>query len=192
MAFSRPVLVIVPLCTLLVAGCVPTGEPVPTSTPSSSPSVIASPTPEASTPAPEPGVAIGIDCEQLVPAQVMYDFNSNFALEAEFTPTEGTPGADAVAELGIACSWVNLTSGQTIEIAAAQPAPSRLEARRIEVAGFSNTVPTYEVEGFFVVEDGLGRADAFDGPYWISMTSEVFFEPGEVAPLMAAAVAALN
>jgi len=192
MAPSRPVLVIVPLCVLLIAGCVPTGELVPSPTTSPSAPVVASPTPETSTPAPEPGVPIVIDCEQLVPAQVMYDFNSNFALEAQFTPAEGTPGADAVAELGIACSWVNLTSGQTIEIAAAQPAPSRLEARRIEVAAFSNTVPTYEVEGYFIFEDGLGRADAFDGPFWISMTSDAFLEPGEVTPLMAAAVAALN
>lgn len=185
----------VPLCVFLLAGC---GflEPTTTATPSvpaGSPSATSAPDPgTTSTPAPEPGVPIGIDCDALVTAQAMYDFNPNFALQSDFAPTAGSPGAEAVADSGIACSWVNLTSGQTIEISAAQPGPSELEARRSEVAASSNSVPTYIVEGFFILADGIGRADAFDGPYWVTMTSELFFEPGDVAPLMAAAVGALG
>jgi hypothetical protein len=37
----------------------------------------------------------------------------------------------------------------------------------------------------------VGTAQAFDGPYWITSVSPVFVEPGDVTPLIAAAVGAL-
>lgn len=128
----------------------------------------------------------------MVPPQVMYDYNPNFALESDYTPAAGSLAAQAAAEKGIACSWINLTSGQTIEMSAAHLPATQLEQRSNELVTTSNSVPTYEVEGYFIVNGAAGTAQAFDPPYWITATSTAFFEPGDVAPLMAAAVAALG
>jgi hypothetical protein len=137
-------------------------------------------------------VPITITCDELVPAQVMYDFNSNFSLQAGYVPAPGSLGAEAVAENGIACSWINLTGGQTIEVTAAHLSAAQLAQRSNDLVATSNPVPTYEVEGYFIVEGGVGVAQAFDPPYWVTASSVVFFEPGDVTPIMAAALAALG
>lgn len=176
---------------LLLSGCEPVVEPTPTPTGSSSASGSSTPTPTP-TATPEPSQPITITCNELVPPQAMYDFNPNFALQADYTPAAGSLAAEAVAEKGIACSWINLTSSETIEMSAAHLPEAQLEQRSNDLVTTSNSVPTYEVEGYFIVEDGVGTAQAFDPPFWITATSTAFFEPGDVAPLMAAAVAALG
>jgi hypothetical protein len=176
---------------VLLAGCNPVAEPEPTPTETTTPSASATPTP-APTPTAEASQPITISCDELTPAQVMYDYNPNFALEAGFTPARGSLGAEAVAEKGIACSWLNLTSSQTIEITAAHLPTAALDQRKNDLITTSNSVPTYLVEGYFIVEGDVGTAQAFSGPFWITASSVTFFEPGEVAPLIAAAIAALG
>lgn len=179
------------LALALLAGCVPIAEPDPVVTGSASPTptATATPTPSAT---PDKSVPVTISCDELVSPQVMYDYNSNFALQADFTPADGSLAAQSLAEMGVACSWVNLTSGQTIEMSASRPPATQLEQRKNDLVSSSNSVPTYDVEGYFLLEGGVGTAQAFDGPYWIASVSAAFFEPGDVTPLMAAAIGALN
>jgi hypothetical protein len=180
----------VPLAVLLLAGCVPTVSPSPTPSQSS-----ASPTPSA-TPTPDPveptGIPITVSCEELVSAQVMYDFNPNFGLEGEFTPDAGTFAATAVAQNGLACRWVNQTSGEVIDISVANLPDTALATLRNDLAASSTLVPTYGVEGYFRVADGVGEAQAIDDPFWIVAVSTAFTEPGEAEPIMSAAFAALS
>ncbi len=182
-------LLAVPLAVLLLAGCVPTDAPAPEPSQSSS-SPTPSPTP---TPTVEPvGIPITVSCDDLVSAGVMYDFNPNFGLEGEFEPDAGTAAATAVAENGLACRWINETSGEVIDISVANLPATALTALRDELAASSTLVPTYGVEGYFRVADGVGEAQAIDDPFWIVSVSTAFTEPGEAEPIMSAAIAALS
>jgi hypothetical protein len=180
------------LALLLLAGCVPTTPDVPSSSPDVTPTPTAT---ETSAPSPTPtasGTPITLSCDELVSAQVMYDYNSNVALEGTFDPAPGSLAAEAVAAQGLACRWVNQSSGETIDIAVANLPTEALEARANELVTTSNSVPTYGVEGYFRVVDGAGEAQAFSAPFWVSAVGAGFAEPGDPAPLVIAALAALG
>lgn len=132
-----------------------------------------------------------LTCEDLVSATVMYDFNPNFSLRPDFVPALGSLAAEAVSGNGIACQWVNQTSGVTIDLSVAHPPAAALTARMNDLISSSNSVPTYGVEGYFqVVSDG-GSAQVFPLPYWITAVSPAFNEPGDAAPIITAMIEAL-
>jgi hypothetical protein len=97
-----------------------------------------------------------------------------------------------VSRGGVACAWVNLSSGETIEIAAAQPAPERLTALANELVTSSNSVPTFGVEGYFSLTDGVGVANAFPAPFWVTASASMFQEPGDAEPLMSVVISNLG
>lgn len=153
----------------------------------------ASETPAATEPAPtetaEPPVPFTIECDALLTPQNVYDFNPNFGADPDYEPSaEGITGI--VEEAGTACSWLNQTSGELIEVGVATPPPSALEARKNAAALDSTPVPTYgtppDVEGYFVHSDGSGEAQVFQGPYWIVIDSSSLFEPGDAQLLVTA------
>jgi len=178
---------------LLLAGCVPSGtaEPQPSETATPTPTATESATPTA-TPTAEAGTPVSIACDQLVSLAVMYDFDPNFSLQPSFTPAAGSLAAEAVADGGVACQWVHQTSGVTIELSVAQPAPAELNKRMNDLVVTSNSVPTYGVEGYFTLNGSVGEAQAFPAPYWITAVSPAFFEPGDPSPIIAAMIAALG
>lgn len=181
------------MAVLLLAGCAPTpveqpaasATATPTATPSSAPTVTPTPTVE-------PGVPVTITCEELVPLGVMYEYDPNFSLKPAFTPMSGSLAAEAVAEGGVACQWVHQTSGVTIELSVAQPSATAANARMNDLVGSSQSVPTYEVEGYFQLNGTIGEAQAFPLPFWVTAVSPAFFEPGDPAPIIAAMLSALG
>ncbi len=176
-----------------LTGCVPTAdEPV------TQPTAVATTAPPSATPSATPtagdvdGIPVTITCDQLVPPQAMYDYNPNFGLEAGYSPATGSRAAEIVKQNGLACAWVNQSSGDRIEVAVAElPEPHSTRLKN-ELITTSNSVPTYEVEGYFAIEGSVGVAEAFPDPFWVVASSTVFLEPGDVSPLMAAAVTALG
>ncbi len=179
---------------LALAGCVPVGQghagatEMPTGTPRATPTAAVSPTPTATL----VGVPVTITCDQLITAKAMYTYNSNFGRQTAYTPASGSVGAQAVSEKGIACSWINQTSGDTIEVAVAHLQSADSTAMKNDLVMSSKSVPTYQVEGYFSVKGTTGVAQAFPDPYWLTATSTVFLEPGDAQPLVAAAIAALG
>ena len=194
MTARRYVLLAAPIAiALLLAGCVPEGTETPDGGGTSS-----TPTPTASsgadpTLAPEPVITpITLTCDELISPQAMYDFNPNYALLTDFAPEPGTVASEAVALGGLACRWSNLSSGEAIDISVASLTNEDLTARKNDLVTSSNSVPTYDVEGYFTAEGGVGVAQAFSDPYWITATSVGFLEPGEVPPHIAAPITALG
>jgi hypothetical protein len=184
------------LSLFALAGCAPAGtETAPTASASTSPTPAAS---QTAAPMPTAAPATGTDtpltigCDTLITGQDLYDFNPNYAPQPNYSPAAGSSAAEAMARGGIACAWVNLTSGDTIEFAAAQPAPERLEALTNALVGSSNSVPTFGMEGFFSTASGVGIADAFPGAFWITAKAASFIEPGDAEPLMRAAISHLR
>ena len=177
--------------SVVLAGCVPAEPGASSPTPSSSsepagPSATAT-VPPAPTVAPETGEPVTIGCADLISLQAMYDYNPNFGLIDSYTPDPGTYAAQAIAANGLACRWINQTSGDTIDVSVAHLTDEGLAARE---GALSDPVSDYD--GYFSSQDGFGTAQAFSGPYWITAASRAFFEPVDAAPIIAAAIAGLG
>lgn len=191
---TTPVIMAVPAAVLLLllAGCVPGNEPtfVSSDPPTSRPTATGTPSPSA-TPV-DSATPITIDCNVLITPQEMIDYNANFTLKSDYSPAPGSLGDQAVAAKGLACAWVNGTSGELIEVSAADLPEAEYTATMNELVTTSNPVPTFGVEGYFRADGGTGVAQAGTGRFWIAAISPAFFEPGDAAPLMKAAIAALG
>jgi hypothetical protein len=179
----------------------PATEPTSTSSPSSTPSTEPSPsdspsvsaTPSATpTPTADAGEPVELSCEQLISAQQMYDYNNNFSLSDEFAPAPGSRAASAVEYQGLACEWVNDSSGDTIDIAVAKLSPATIEALTADAASAGKATTAFGVDGYFAVSGDEGRVDAFSDGYWIIADSEFFAEPADAKPLVLDAIAALE
>lgn len=181
------------LAAALLAGCVPTAPEPPADTPTA-----ATPTPTttpSATPEPAPTeeiIPFSIGCDVLLPPAALYEIDPNLGMLGPITPDAGTPAAAVVAAGGVACRWAHESSGAMLDIAVAQLPPTAATALKNRLVMESNSVPTYEVEGYFRVAGTGGEADAFPDPYWVSAVSPAFLEPGDAAPFMAAVIAALR
>ena len=176
---ARAVLAVAVVATL--AGCAPEGtdvSPSATPTPSASASPSTSPSASASpsaSPSDDPHTVLDADCLDLVSLDTMYDFDPNFGLVGAYTPAAGTLAADAAADGGIACSWVQQTSGATIDIAAAKPGDL---ATRAAAAGVSGDGSVFNADGL------VGSVQVFDGEYWVVLTSTYFTRVADAQPLI--------
>jgi hypothetical protein len=190
-----PLLLVIPLVALL-AGCVPTTEtaasPSPSASGSSSPSAPAPSEPSNDPVEEEPTQPLVIRCDELVSRQDMYEYSPQFALLDSFTPDSGSLAAEAVGLDGVACRWVNETSGETIDISAAQLLSPALTEKRSQLSSTSTPVPTFGDEGYFDRPGDTGTAQVVSGPYWITAVSSAFFEAGDAAPLLEVAVGVLG
>lgn len=115
----------------------------------------------------------------------MYDFDPNFGLEAAGVPAGGTFAATAVANAGVACSWVQQSSGAKIVISLAQPAPAVLATLRKDAGASGNRTETFATAG----DDGT--AQVFDGGFWLTATSSYFASADDARPLIDSAMATL-
>jgi len=166
------------------SGCT-TPEPEPTEPPVATvdPTVQPTNTPEA----PTAGLPVIRSCDELVSPQTVFDYNQNFAEEESFSPAAGTLAADAVAIDGIACAWVNQTSGETITVAVANPSSDELETRKAAAGRAAS-----EFDGFYTEGADSGEAQAFTGPYWIIVNFGFFAEEGELAPFVESALESMK
>lgn len=197
---SRSLAIAVPTALIalaVLAGCAPDGggaAPGTSSTPSASatPSSTPSATPTTAPSSAVDGIPITITCNQLVTPQAVYDYNPNYSLKSDYKPASGSVAAQVTAQNGLACAWVNQTSGAIIEVAVANLPAAHLTALKNDLVTSSNSVPTYDVEGYFKLDGSTGVAQAFSDPYWIVASSSAFFEPGDAQPIVAAAIAGLK
>ncbi|MHA6668834.1 hypothetical protein ACX3O0_08170 [Homoserinimonas sp. A447] len=190
-------LTVAAVLVLGLSGCVPQGAPEPVD--SSGPAEYERPTPPADTP--EPAVTevpadgfsstpVTIDCNELVSPQAVYDYNPNYGHQPAFTAPANTDVATIVANQGVACNWVNQTSGVTFVVAVAQLAADDLATVEADVAAGSTAVSGIGDAAYFTTSGGVGVAQVFDGPYWVVATSAAFYEVAEPKPLVEAALAA--
>lgn len=159
-------------------------EPTPTATVTNVPVPTEAPVEQQEMP-------VEATCGELVSADTVYQFNPNFVLLDSWTADAGSAAEAAIDRAGVACRWINQTSGETIDLSVARLPASQL--RDLANAAFTDStmVPTYGVEGYFEVADGVGTAIVFDRSYWIVVTSAAFLEPGEATTFVESALAAL-
>jgi hypothetical protein len=187
---NRPLILLPATAAILIgllAGCAPTAVAEPSPTPSDpAPTPTAEPSDPATT-----AVPIDADCETLVSPDAMYAYNPNFGWVEDWEPEDGTDAADAVDLDGVACQWLNQTSGDTIDLSVASLDPDALEALMNEAVQQSTMVPTYGDEAYFEVADGIGTAIVFDRSYWLVVSSGYFLEPGDATEIVESALTAL-
>jgi hypothetical protein len=171
------------LALLALAGCsaassTPTASPTDTAT--SAPTESATPTP-TSTPTPEAaGTRVTL----------------TYGTAPDYKPAAGSAAATAKAYQGVACGWLNQTSGDIVEVSIAQPNDTLMTDLQNKAVTESNPVPTYgtppAVLGYFSSAHGAGQAQAFAGKYWVVVNSVEFGEPGDAEQLMAAVLSHLK
>ena len=172
-----------------LSACAPEdGDAAPSASPSNSPSASPSGSPSAS---PEPSVdpspssaatPVGAGCLDLVSLETMYEFDPNFGLDDGYSPPPGSLAARAASASGVACGWVQQTSGETIEIAAARPPADEFASLRAD-AGSDRS---------FSVVEGRGVVQVFAGTGWVVASSSYFGSAEDAAPLVDSAIAALG
>jgi hypothetical protein len=154
-------------------------------------------TPEpTATASPEPtGTPITIDCNTLITPEAMYAVNPNYGLSESFKPAKDSDAAEIVDEGGLACGWVNQTSGEVVQVAVASLTDAKLTELKNGFVTTSTSVPTYgkpPIEGYFQVNGDMGEAQVFSGPYWVTASSTAFYEPGDAQPVIEAALSGLR
>lgn len=183
-----PVLVGIVAVSLALSGCA-SPEPAANSTTSSGSTASASAS-AASSPTPTPtatpaGTPVTVGCNEILTLQNVYDYNPNYGANPTFrVPDQITP----LTKIGgVACGWVNQTSGDTFAVGIAKPDAATKTQAANQAATSYKAVPTYgnpPIEGFFGVESGVGVATVFANGYWIVVTSSTFIEPGDAAELV--------
>ncbi|MWC00142.1 iron ABC transporter ATP-binding protein [Agromyces seonyuensis] len=184
MLAGRSILVVGLVAALAGCGAGAGAEPGESLEPTgpATPHPTAAETPEP--PAPEPTetpAAYAVDCDALLSADQLYEYNSNYGVDPEYAPIS-PEAAQAAALGGTACGWSNQTSGAVVEVAAATPTASQLEALRADAAT-GTAVPEWG-EGTFAVVDGIGTAQVFDDGRWIVVSSGDFLEPADANALV--------
>ncbi|WP_309708600.1 hypothetical protein [Pseudolysinimonas sp.] len=178
------------VATLLAfTGCVdaPSQPVLPGESATPIPTATAGPDSEP-TAAPE---TLDVACGELVDPDTMYAFDPNYALLDAWDPESGSAAADALDAGGVACQWVRESGGGTIDLSVAAFTEAQLEELKNEAFSESQMVPTYGEEAYFEVEGGVGTAIVFQGRYWLVVSSEAFFEPGEPTGIIESALGAL-
>jgi hypothetical protein len=164
-----------------------TGPSLPTSTATPTPSGTTAPT---ATPT-EGAEPLAVSCGDLVDPDAVYAFDPNYALLDSWDPPAGGPAAEAVAAGGVACQLVRESGEGTIDLSVAQLDDAAILEKKNAAFAESTMVPTYGDEAYFEVEDGIGTAIVFQGPYWLVISAAAFAEPGEPTEIIDAALAAL-
>jgi hypothetical protein len=181
------------VCAVLVlTGCVnqtpassgsgPSGTSSGTSSPSgppSSPSSSATPTVTPGT----PGTPVTIACANILTAQQVYDYNPNYVGTNTYKPGPGTLGAQAAADNGRVCGWLNETSGVELEVAIAQPAESTLATLKSGAASGTAVQLGGGVTGYFGAVGGVGQLQAFTRGFWVIVSSADIASESDADPI---------
>ena len=175
--------------SLLIAatGCAPERPPITGGPVSSNPSVTPSATPIVDDPD-IPGSPVTAACTDLVDDQTIYDWgNGNYATDPNYSPAADSIAAQIVAQQGVACGWINLSSGEKLSVAVANLPSSAIDERRSALDADSTAVTDFGDDGWFTVDGGVGTAEVVRGSYWIVASSTYFSTPPEAAAIIGAA-----
>jgi len=166
---------------LVVAGGVASCTPAPEATPTQT-AVAPAPEPSPSqTAAGDPGAPVDADCDDLLDEDAVYAFNPNTAFDESYVGPIDSNAATAVELGGIACSWVNQSSGDRFTISVAHPSTEQLSVFESESASAPRAL---EYDGTFDGDDDAASTSAVVGPYWVTGNFEFFVEQGDVTPIM--------
>ncbi len=173
--------------------------PAPTATAMSTAAAETSQTPTTVVPTATPTVApaqflpVGLGCAQLLPDQFVFDFSPNFARQDDYSPDGGSTDAYIASNQGVACRIVNLSGGDYVDVAVASmdatgmaDLTSKLSSTQASVSDFGTA------QGYFTDASGVGQASALTSKYWIVVSSPLFTQARDAAPIVAQVLSSLG
>ena len=180
------------ISVLALTGCSGLNLAPTTSTPSATSTTNkvaeAIPTPSTAAPVLDDANPIHKACSDLISIEALYDFNPNFSYDASQSPTSGSLGEKAKQKDGVFCSYVNLSNGDRIDIAAAQISTSSIGDWTKRISESNRPTDAYgnppETLGFFSRSNNEGVSQAIQGNKWVAISSSTFYEAGDASSLM--------
>lgn len=176
-----------------LAGCIdntPTAKP--TTSHSTVPSATPSPTPSA-TPTVSSDPPVTQSCAQLFTAQQVYNYNPNVVADNAYAPASGSLAAQAAAENGQTCGWINETSNVQLDIAVSEPNATQLAAAKA-AANANGGLAAFDSGGTenFQTQGGSGIMQVLIGSYWVIISSADFTTASDVEPVAQTVLANLG
>jgi len=139
------------------------------------------------------GTAVRQTCDALLPTSALAVYGTTFRQDTDWRPATGTPAATIARQRGRVCRFVATDDpATTVTLAVAHLPEKSLTTLKDALYERGGSVPTYRVEGYYALADGVGRADAFPDPYWITTESTLYTEPGGAQPVVDAVRAVLQ
>lgn len=186
---------VIPVAVLAFTGCA-SGEisPVPTKAIVSKTSAPSTPTSSAAVDT--SALPLIVDCDKLIDLETLYKFNSNFSYDPNATP-DASAKSDVFKSLnGTVCTYINLSSGDTITVAAAHPGAAELSSLQSD--------PSLGKECTFTVSNGtkcfynfdsavgVGIVQLFNQSTWLVLESSWFENDSDSENLVLSALKAVG
>jgi hypothetical protein len=131
------------------------------------------------------GTPVTQRCAELLPESALAVYGKRFELDADAKPAARSAAATIAQQRGRVCVFRQVGDRSvTVTLAVAHLPEKSLTTLKDALFERGGSVPTYTVEGYFALQDGVGRADAFPDPYWITASSSLFTEPGSAQPVL--------
>ncbi len=137
----------------------------------------------------EPRLPINLDCEEVLTAQALYEFNPNFGTDPRYT-VSGL-ASRALDFGGVACGWMNQTSLETLAIAVARLDSTELSEVRNRASSEFGVIALPESDGYFSDPNGVGVVEAFLDDYWVIVESPIISSPVDAELVLGLVVASL-
>lgn len=173
--------------------------PAPTATAMSTAAAESSQTPTPQVPTATPTVApaqflpVGLGCAQLLPDPFVFEVSPNFARQDDYTPDGGSTDAYIASNQGVACRMINLSGGDYIDVAVASMDATGMAELTTKLSSTQASVSDFgTAQGYFTDAGGVGQASALTSKYWIVVSSPLFTQARDAAPIVAQVLSSLG
>ena len=128
-------------------------------------------------------------CDEVISTENLYLFNPNFSYEPDANPKTGSIGEFAKTSNGVFCSYINLSSGDRIEISVQNSSTSETIFLQDELKKGYLATDTYgtgpNILGYFARNKEIGTALIITPMQLISVSSSIFTSPEDPIKLVA-------
>jgi hypothetical protein len=146
------------------------------------------------TAAPAAFLPVGLSCSVLLPDEFVFEVGPNFGRLDAYTPDAGSTDSFIASNQGVACRLVSLSGGDQIDVAVASMTPAGLADLTSELASSMAEVGDFgsNARGFFSEASGIVQANAITNKYWVVVSSPLFSQARDAAPIVAQVLSRLG
>jgi hypothetical protein len=146
------------------------------------------------TAAPAAFLPVGLSCSVLLPDAFVVEVGPNFGRLDGYTPDAGSTDSFIASNQGVACRLVSLSGGDRIDVAVASMTAAGLAELATDLSSGESEVNDFgpNVRGFFTGAGGVGQANAISDKYWVVVSSPLFAQARDAAPIVAQVLSQLG
>jgi hypothetical protein len=146
------------------------------------------------TAAPAAFLPVGLSCSVLLPDEFVFEVGPNFGRLDGYTPDSGSTDSFIASNQGVACRLVSLSGGDRIDVAVASMTAAGLAELATDLSASESEVTDFgpNVRGFFTGAGDVGQANAISDKYWVVVSSPLFAQARDAAPIVAQVLSRLG